>query len=150
MSVFVRQISSSIIIEASPEQVWHVLTDFAKYQAWNPFIIAVTGKPQRGEQLTITIKQQGQNPMNFHPTILVCDASRELRWLGKLFVPRLFDGEHSFMLDVLSDGQVRFTQAETFRGLLVPLLGSVIRATEERFHEANLALAQQVAHCATE
>ena len=59
MSFFVRHISSSIIIEATSEQVWQVLTDFAKYPSWNPFIIAVTGTPQLGERLIITIKQQG-------------------------------------------------------------------------------------------
>ena len=60
-------------------------------------------------------------------------------------MPRLFDGEHIFTLENLSDNQVRFTQAEIFRGLLVPLLGSVMRATEELFYESNLALAQRVA-----
>lgn len=37
--------------------------------------------------------------MTFHPVVLVAVQERELRWLGRLLIPGLFDGEHTFQLD---------------------------------------------------
>ena len=144
MSIFSRHISTSIIIDATPEQVWQVLTDFARYPDWNPFVIAIHGSAVLGEKLTITVKPAGQKPMNFNPTILACKPGSELRWLGQLAIPGLFAGEHIFLIEPCGVNQVRFTQAETFRGLLIPFLGSMIRATQEHFNEVNNALAQRI------
>ena len=33
-----KQLRTHIDIHASPERVWQVLTDFAAYPDWNPFI----------------------------------------------------------------------------------------------------------------
>ena len=37
-------VTSSIEIAASPERVWQVLTDFASYPKWNPFILSLSGR----------------------------------------------------------------------------------------------------------
>jgi uncharacterized protein YndB with AHSA1/START domain len=34
-----RQLESEVEVQASPERVWEVLTDFAAYPDWNPFIV---------------------------------------------------------------------------------------------------------------
>ena len=60
--------------------------------------------------------------MTFHPVVLVAELERELRWLGRLFVPGLFDGEHRFLIEPLSEHRVRFVHSEVFSGLLLPLL----------------------------
>src|SRR5207247_9664175 len=57
--------------------------------------------------------------LTFRPIVLAADAHRELRWLGRLILPGLFDGEHLFTIAPFSSGRVRFSQRETFRGLLV-------------------------------
>jgi hypothetical protein len=36
--------------------------------------------------------------MTFRPTVLNAETNRELRWLGHLLAPGLFDGEHSFTI----------------------------------------------------
>lgn len=46
----------------------------------------------------------------------------EFRWLGHLFVPGLFDGEHIFLLTDMNNTHTRFIQKENFSGLLVPVL----------------------------
>jgi hypothetical protein len=59
--------------------------------------------------------------MTFRPQVLVADSGRELRWLGRLILPGIFDGEHSFRLVPL-DEATRLIHAETFRGALVWLI----------------------------
>jgi hypothetical protein len=64
-----------------------------------------------------------------------------IRWLGRLWIPGLFDGEHSFSMIRNPDGSVTFVQAETFRGILVPLLKrSLEKDTKRGFEEMNRAL----------
>jgi hypothetical protein len=73
--------------------------------------------------------------------VLEAAQGRQLRWLGRLLVPGLFDGEHRFTIRPLGDGQVRLVQQEDFRGLLVPLLaGSLDRRTLPAFEQMNQAL----------
>jgi uncharacterized protein YndB with AHSA1/START domain len=38
-----KEIITEIEIDASPSQVWQVLTDFEKYPTWNPFIKKISG-----------------------------------------------------------------------------------------------------------
>ena len=40
-------------IDASPEDVWQVLTDFDAYPEWNPFIRSIQGNPEVGSRLSI-------------------------------------------------------------------------------------------------
>jgi hypothetical protein len=79
--------------------------------------------------------------MTFKPVVLKAKPSRELRWLGRLLVPGLFDGEHRFVIEPMGGSRVLFTQAERFKGLLVPLLWkSLDKNTREGFTRMNEAL----------
>jgi hypothetical protein len=78
--------------------------------------------------------------MTFHPKVLTCEPNRELRWLGRFLVPGLFDGEHVHLLDRLEAGRTRYRQSESFRGLLVPLTGGLLAATQQGFDAMNTAL----------
>jgi Polyketide cyclase / dehydrase and lipid transport len=42
-----RQLESEVEVQASPERVWEVLTDFAAYPDWNPFIVQAGGRAAR-------------------------------------------------------------------------------------------------------
>jgi hypothetical protein len=60
--------------------------------------------------------------MTFKPTCLKLVKDKEFRWLGRLWMPGLFDGEHIFELIDNGNHRIRFVQREKFKGLLVPLL----------------------------
>ncbi|UQI46732.1 SRPBCC domain-containing protein [Streptomyces sp. HU2014] len=77
--------------------------------------------------------------MTFRPRVLTAEPGRELRWLGRLPVPGLFEGEHRFLLTPVAGG-TRLVQSEVFRGLLVPLLERRIRDTRTDFRSLNAAL----------
>jgi hypothetical protein len=58
-----------------------------------------------------------------------------------LIIPGLFDGEHIFQIELLSDGLVRFKQREIFSGILVPLLKNSLEIDTRRgFNEMNQKL----------
>ena len=139
-----KELHSQIEIEAPAERVWQVLTDFAAYPEWNPFIRRVNGRPEVDEQLVVRMRPSGTKGMTFRPTVLKAEPNRQLRWLGHLLVPGLFDGEHIFEIEELDEDRVLFTQREIFRGLLVPLLArSLDRDTQRGFEEMNRALRER-------
>lgn len=136
-----KQLHTEIEINASPERVWQLLTDFASFPEWNPFIRQASGEPKEGSQLEVYLQPSGAKGMTFRPKVLKAEPNRELRWLGHLLIPGLFDGEHSFTIEPLEAGRVRFVQREIFTGLLVPLFASWLgKDTRRGFEEMNQAL----------
>ena len=139
-------VSTSMTIAAPPERVWEVLTDFAAYPEWNPFMTSVTGSLGVGKRLSVRIHPPGGKPMGFKPTILVVKPFQELRWLGRLIVPGLFDGEHYFRLAPTVDGTM-LDHGENFSGLIVKLAASsMLKQTEQGFIAMNRALKHRAEH----
>lgn len=137
-----RRVERSIDIAAPPAAVWAVLTDGTAYPAWNPFMRRLEGTARTGTTLTVEIHPAGGSPMTFTPTVLVAEPGRELRWLGRVLVPGLLDGEHAFTLEAVPGG-TRLTQSEDFSGVLVPLVGSAIDVGDD-FDAMNAALRDRV------
>jgi hypothetical protein len=135
-----RELRSEIEIAAPAEHVWRVLSNFDAYPEWNPFMRSVAGSCKAGSRLTVRIEPPGGRGMTFKPTILKADPGRELRWLGRLIVPGLFDGEHRLTIETLENGRSRFVQSERFSGLLVGLFASTLVATQRGFEQMNAAL----------
>ena len=136
-----KELRAEIEIQASDEQIWLLLTDFASFPKWNPFIRWVKGEAKVGTQLEVRIQPSGASGTTFKPTVLKVDQNHELRWLGRLLMPGLFDGEHIFTIENLETNRVRFTQREVFNGLFVPLLAhSLDTDTRRGFEEMNRAL----------
>ena len=139
-----KELRSEIEIEASAERVWRVLTDFDAYPEWNPFIRRVSGRPEVEERLVVRMRPSGTRGMTFRPTVMKVVPNRELRWLGHLLVPGIFDGQHIFEIEELERARVRFVQREVFKGLLVPLLArNLDRDTQRGFEEMNRALRER-------
>ena len=113
-------IETDTLINATPDKVWDVLTDFKSYPAWNPFIKEVKGTLEVGSKITVTIMQSGDKGTTFKPKVLTCIPNKELSWLGRLLLPNIFDGKHKFELVDNHNGTTTFKQSEDFTGLLVP------------------------------
>jgi hypothetical protein len=136
-----KSLHTQIEIAAPPDRVWKILTNFAAYQEWNPFIRnAVCPIFKVGERMEIALLPPGGEGWTFAPTLMVVHPERELRWLGRFIFPGVFDGEHCFTIESLDNHRVRLVQSENFRGLLVPFFGQMLEKTRAGFEEMNHAL----------
>src|SRR5262245_17160619 len=118
-----RTLHTEIGILAPAERVWSILADFPRWADWNPFVTKIEGELRVGADLVATLWPPGGKAMVFKPRVVKLEPDRELRWLGALFVPGLFDGEHGFRVVPETEGRCRFEQFESFSGLLAsPIL----------------------------
>jgi hypothetical protein len=139
-----KQLHTEIIIKASVQHIWDVLTDFDAYPEWNPFITSLEGDVNEGSQFTVVLQSPNSKPMTFKPTCLKLQPYKEFRWLGRLIFPGLFNGEHIFELIDNGNGKVRFVQREKFKGLLVPLLWKQLNTkTRQGFEHMNAKLKER-------
>ena len=138
-----KKLHTQIEINATPERVWQVLTDFAAYAEWNPFITEAEGTAIVGNRLEIRMNPPGGRAATFRPTLTQVQAPERMEWLGKLLFKGLFDGRHRFEIEATSDG-TNFIQSEEFTGVLVPLLAkSLDGPTREGFESMNRAIKEQ-------
>lgn len=136
-----EQIHSSIDIKAPASAVWAILTDFAMYKRWNPYIRAILGRANDGDALTMTLQRNGRVAMSTSSLLTHVREPCELRWRRRHLAPGLYSTEHWFRIESLPGGGVRFHQTEQVKGLFASFLSrGGRRATEESFHAMNHAL----------
>ncbi len=123
-----KEIRTEIEISAPASKVWSVLTDFARFPEWNPFVVRVDGEPRAGRELKIDVQLPESRMLKFTPVVLRAEADRELRWVGKLPLGA-FRGEHFYMIEPIDESSIRFIHGELFSGWLV---GVVWRVHGER------------------
>jgi hypothetical protein len=140
-----KELITTIEINATPEKIWKVLVDFEKYHEWNPFIKHIRGDAEVGKKIEAKIHPPGQRDMIFKPILLKVDKNKELRWIGHLLFPGIFDGEHIFLIEKLDKSRILFRHEEKFSGILVPILWkSLYQHTRVGFIEMNQALKKRV------
>lgn len=128
---------TGIFIDAPPEQVWALLSDPVAHAAWNPMVQAVEGQFIPGTHIRLSMRTPSGGSMTFHPRVLAAAPGQELRWLGRLPLPRLFDGEHYFLLSP-ENGGTRLIQGERFRGVALWVMD--VQQFRPAFEAANAAL----------
>jgi hypothetical protein len=132
----VTSISVQTRIEAPAEAVWAVLTDFASYPQWNPFIRQFNGNLALGAKVEVVLQPDGSRRSTYRPTIVELERGSSFAWLGHTIVRGVFDGRHRF--ELRSDGKATvLKQSESFEGVLVPLLKGTLAGAERGFRKMN-------------
>jgi hypothetical protein len=139
-----RELRTEIEIDAPPERVWQVLTDFGAYPEWNPFIGSIEGEPSVGARLKVRIEPPGARGMTLRPTVRAVELARELRWLSLLFLPGFVDGEHRLALEPLPAGARGSSRASVSAGCSSACSRGTLAATERGFAQMNDALKRRV------
>lgn len=136
-------IETSLEIPASAEKIWALLTDFAHYSSWNPFIVRAKGSAVPGRTLHLQVKLPGQNPIDLAPEISECQEPYSLRWRSFLGEAQQIQGDHYLILEPLPSGHTRLIHGEHFQG---PGSASFVRDAESLtragFASMNQALEQ--------
>lgn len=143
---FRAKIVTQVDIDAPAEDVWASLIDLDNYEAWNPFIQPVEGSFSPGESVKLHLKtNEADEGMSITPKVLDVNPRELLRWKGTFLLPFVFDGNHEFRLERLSENKTRLHQSEAFEGLLIPFarLG-LLKDTAVQFENMNQALKQYV------
>ncbi len=136
-----KAIETHIIVDCTPEKIWDILTNFEKYESWNPFMTKVEGDAKLGAKIKVQIRTMRGKQRIYHPIITRFEINKELRWKGKSFLPGIFDGERIFLIDKTADNKVAFFHKELFSGLGVKLVGNKLDENlGEGFEKMNLAL----------
>ena len=136
-----KEVSAEIEINSYPESVWKILTDFATYDQWNPFINKIVGLPAEGSKIDIYIETPSGKNRKYSPRITKVEEGRELRWSGKSSLPGFLNAEHIFIIKELRPERVRFMQREMFNGLLTRIFGKGVDIDiRQGFEDMNDAL----------
>lgn len=137
-----KSISTEIIINAPADKVWEELTDFNSYPEWNPFIRKVTGEIKKGNQIEVTFQTGEEKPMVFTPDIIQLEKNKLLQWEGKLFLPGIFTGRHTFELTSIEANKTKLIQKDDFYGVIVPFFN--FESTVHGFESMNKAFKERV------
>jgi len=138
-----KEVYSEIQINASASVVWDILTDFEKFGEWNPFIKEISGTLKEGSELRIFIEPPNSKGMEFKPTLKKVETEKKIQWLGKIWIPKLFDGEHSWTINQIDDNIVLFIQKERFTGIFIPFFSKLLKNTKSGFEMMNQNLKQR-------
>ncbi len=139
-----KRVEAIIQIAASPEQVWAVLTDFAKWSQWNRVMPGLEGELAEGNQVELKLALPGRRTSRQKPYLTRVVINQELRWYDQVFHPRIFASEHWFILNETHNG-CRVSHGEQFAGWLSVFMGSkTLKQTEQVFELMNRDLKQRV------
>ena len=127
-----KEFRVSTTIEATREEVWHLLVDVGEWHHWNSTIDRVEGKAAPGEKITLYTKA---NPRRAFPLRVVeFDPPSGMVWRGGMPLG-LFRGERTYELNLLESGAVEFVMHEVYSGLLAPLIMRSIPDLHPSFEE---------------
>jgi hypothetical protein len=134
------EIRSELEIAAPAAEVWGILTDFPRYQEWNPFITELKSDGVVDSPLQLLLSLPEGRDHRLKATLLRIEENFELRWRAHLLLPGLFDGEHFLRVIELDSQRTRFVQGENFSGVLLRFSGRTLTQVARGFDYMNEAL----------
>ena len=134
------EIRSELAIAAPAAEVWGILTDFPRYQEWNPFITEIKCDAIVGNPLELLLSLPEGRDHRLKAKLLRIEQDYELRFRAHLLFPGLFDGEHFLRLQTLNPKLTRFVQGEDFSGVLLRFSGRTLTQVARGFDYMNEAL----------
>ena len=117
-----KSFATRTTIQATPDAIWHILTDAPGYAGRNATVIRVDGRIALGEKVTVHAKVAPGRA--FPINVVAFDAPRRMVWSGGMPLG-LFKGERIFELNPTGSGGVEFAMREDYSGLRAPLINQV-------------------------
>lgn len=138
-----KEVSKAIRINAPLDTVWAVLIDYQAYPQWNPTIRHLGTNNKVGKKFKLKITTPKGKTLRVRPKLLEFREKDTFRWKGKLLLKAIFTGEHYFEVKDNKDGSTNFVQGEIFKGVIVPVMGGLIKDLEQSYVLMNQALKER-------
>jgi hypothetical protein len=91
-----RWYHDSVVIDAPRPAIWAALTDFERYDEWNPYITSAHGRAVEGETVTFAVTEGDGGIETREVEIMIVKPRRKLEWQSRLLAPGLLDRERAF------------------------------------------------------
>jgi len=131
-----KSFAASILINATPETVWRILTDGAGWVSWNTTIEKLEGEITTGAKVKVYAKASPGRAFPVRVSEFV--PPQRMVWTGGMPLG-LFKGVRTYTLTP-RDGGVEFAMQEGFSGPLSPLIERSIPDLQPSFDEFAAAL----------
>ena len=118
------ELRTEVEIAAPLAHVYAVLTDFARYPEWNPFLTALSGKLAVGQKLSVEMSLPEGKTYLLEPQVTHVTENSELGWRGRFVSPALLEAEHFFQLSARAEHLTRVVHGQNFSGFLLRFAGN--------------------------
>ena len=134
-------IDETIDVAAPPDVVWRVITDFDRYDEWNPFVVACRSTLVPGEPITMRVRlvpwlvQPQRETVFEHVPGVRFSYGVDGGTLGAIANRR------SHEVTATADGRTRYGSRFALSGWLAPLVRVLLRGRlEHGFHAMTIAI----------
>ncbi len=144
-----HSVYTDIVIDASQEEVWTVLTDWANMPNWSSSLQGLSGDIRDGGSVVATfiaIDPTTGDPLSIDlPHTLIYEEGVLFGWADPLaLVPGITDN-HLYRLEAISECQTRFIQTDEFQGTNPDFTTEVLATLSETgYNEFNAELKAEV------
>jgi uncharacterized protein YndB with AHSA1/START domain len=133
-SIFSRQTTIDVVINAQVEKVWNILVNSNGYKKWNSTILSLEGNIQQGE--TIRLVSYLDPKRTFKLKVKIFEPNKKLVW-GDMM------GKRTYLLEKI-DVNTKLTMTETIVGPLFPLFANKIPSFDQSFETFTNDLKKEV------
>ena len=133
-----KEIKTEIVINASKEDIWAVLSNINNYENWNNIITDVKSSLQVDRGFRFKIAVFGLSV----PMVAKVHRADENRYLGwgndyQSWIKVVLAAHHYFEIIELSDSQCKFVHGEQFYGVVPFVLWPTIRKMAKSYQTFN-------------
>lgn len=134
-----KSVHDELLIKASPEEVWSVLTNTNEYPEWNPVMELLSGEVKTGEKVIYKFTQAPGKSYEIAANIAVVAPNKTLNQKGG--IPLILSFDHKYTLHAEED-QTRLIIHEDYKGIGVNFWNP--KPVEKAYQQLNKAIKQRV------
>ena len=82
-----RYYRDAVVVEASRERIWSLLTEFDGYDEWNPYYTRASGNAAVGTTLELRAAPPGEDAEELSAELVIVRPRRKLEWKTRTLVP---------------------------------------------------------------
>jgi len=127
-----NEYDTAAIVHAPAANVWRILTDAAGYEKWNPEIVGVEGRFDRGERIRVRVKLGDGAIRSLTLRVTSFTAPSSMEWTGGLPFG-LFVGRR--IMTVVPRGED--TEFRMHLSMTGPLAAAILRSVGDRQPEID-------------